>query len=210
MADYSEDDEWAIDPEHSEVSTADADGLDLDPDSVALTEREIQAVELRKAGYTFHEIAQAVGLEHRSSAMKMVRRALNRWGVERVDELRLLELSRLDTITRRLWPQVLGRPEQRDDAGNVIREATPPSQDAIRTYLRISERRAKLLGLDSPEEIMIGLQGRTDEVPVVQDYEAFVTLLDTVVEQRAAEAAGSGGPAHDHPVLPAPSDDKAD
>lgn len=57
---------------------------------------------------------------------------------EPADDLRRLELSRLDEALRAIWPKV--------KKGDLF---------AIDRYLKISERRAKLVGLDSKTEIQL-------------------------------------------------------
>jgi hypothetical protein len=63
-------------------------------------------------------------------------RALQAVMVPTVDAARKEELERLDTIIAVQWPQV--------EAGD---------EKATNIYLKVSERRAKLLGLDKPIEI---------------------------------------------------------
>ncbi len=100
----------------------------------AVTKRQ-QALELRKKCYTYQEIADALGCS-RSGAYKYVSKALAEL-TEKVrnsaDELRELENTRLDE----LWTKAYDRVQDGD-------------LTAINTCIKISERRAKLNGLDSP------------------------------------------------------------
>ena len=161
------------------------------PQDVELTEREIQAVELRKAGYTYQEIAQALGWEHKSSALRAVRRALARWGTESVHELRVLELSRLDTITQKLWPKIVGRPPRDGDPGES------PSIDAMMAYLKVSARRARLVGLDSSDEIDIFIhtdgQAAAASERVVHDIERFSAIVESIARESEASRADEPG-----------------
>ena len=160
------------------------------PEDVHLTEREIQAVELRKAGYTYQEVADALGWEHKSSAMRAVRRALARWGTESVHELRILELSRLDTITKKLWPRIVGRPPRGDDPGQ------PPDVDAMMAYLKVSARRARLVGLDASDEIDLFIHTDGDQQltaaseRVVHDIERFSAIVESIARESEQEAVG--------------------
>lgn len=100
---------------------------------VKASERARQALELRKAGLPYAEIASRLGWRTPSGAHAAVMRALDRAMREPAEELRKIELARLDSLHQAIWPTAL-----RGDLGAIDRE------------LRISERRAKLLGLDAP------------------------------------------------------------
>lgn len=135
-----------------------------------VAERRNQAIELRKQGRTFDEIAKALGYKTRSAAAQDVQRAM-RQAVqqtnEAANELRQLELDRLDHLWREAWdvmqrPHLLvqgGKPvvvEVEDDDGTVktIRlQDDSPKLAAIQQLLRISERRARLLGIDQQVHI---------------------------------------------------------
>lgn len=96
-------------------------------------ERERQAFALRKAGATYDEIARQLGVS-RQAAHKSVRRVLLRLIADRnVDATDVLdlELARLDELLKAVWK----RAREGDDA-------------AIDRALKISHRRAQLLGLD--------------------------------------------------------------
>lgn len=98
-------------------------------------ERELRALELRKAGASYAQIAEVLGIS-RSAAHKAVARALDKVIAEvreNADRLRALELERLDHLSRELWRQAL--------KGHL---------GAIDRLLKVMERRAKLLGLDAP------------------------------------------------------------
>lgn len=191
MADLDPD-EVAAHMEDARVETAesDSDGVQrmLMPHQVDLTMSEIRSVELRKAGASFQEIADALGWDHRSSALRAVRRALQKWGIERLDELRQLEMARLDTITQKLWPSILG---ERDDDGGWVRE---PDKDAMRLYLQVSQRRSALLGLDAPHQLEIGPAAEGDgEVQSVQDLDVVRGLLEEMGnDQPPADSGGDG------------------
>lgn len=111
-------------------------------------ERELKALEMRKAGATFEQIGNALGITPQG-AHRAVKRALRRIiekSDEAAEEIRRLELERLDAMLLALWPQA-----KRGNLGAVDR------------ILRIMERRAKLLGLDAPKAVDI----TTDGGPIV-------------------------------------------
>ncbi len=99
-------------------------------------ERQVQAVKMRTAGMEFHEIADALGYKTPGGAFKAVKTALMKTIREPAEELRTLEVLRLDDMLKELWPH----------------RHKPQYTDRI---LRIMERRAKLLGLDMPDNLNI-------------------------------------------------------
>lgn len=110
-------------------------------------ERELQALELRKAGFTFDRIGQQLGITTQG-AHQAIKRALARIAAktdEAADDVRRLELERLDGMLPVMWTQ-----------------AKQGNQGAVDRVLRIMERRARLLGLDAPAEVKIG--GRITQV----------------------------------------------
>lgn len=98
-------------------------------------DRRRQALELRKAGVDFRSIAERLGYEGPSGAHKAVVTALKEITKQPAEEVRELELARLDAMLLSINTQIR--------AGNF---------GAVDRGLRIMERRAKLLGLDLQPE----------------------------------------------------------
>lgn len=96
-------------------------------------DKQQKALELRKAGVSYAAIAKQLGYRGPSGAHAAVAAALKKTLQEPADEVRTLELERLDAMLLAIWRQV--------KEGN---------HGAIDRALRILERRAKLLGLDAP------------------------------------------------------------
>ena len=107
------------------------------PARIAVNEKQARALELRKAGVGYQEIADELGYASASGAFEAVKSALDRMLREPADALREIELDRLDTMWSSVWENVL--------AGDL---------DSIGTALRITERRARLLGLDVKESAL--------------------------------------------------------
>jgi len=108
------------------------------PERVRAREREAKALELRKAGATYTQIAKQLEMTE-PGAYKVVTRVLERLArkaTESYESVLRLELERLDVAMLSIWPQVR--------AGNL---------GAIDRALKIMDRRAKYLGLDSPLQI---------------------------------------------------------
>lgn len=144
------------------------------PAQIKVNERQIRALNLRKAGATFPEIAEAEGYASPSGAYEAVKAALKKTMSEPAEELRQLELTRLDDMLASIWDAVL--------AGDT---------DSIATALRISERRARLLGLDRPDP-MVKVQ--VGSVSVGKDE--FSKMSNAELReyiQREAEENGVGG-----------------
>lgn len=99
-------------------------------------EKQRQALELRKGGVSYAAIATRLGYRGASGAWHAVRAALRKTLQEPADELRQLELERLDGMLLGIAPQV--------SRGNF---------GAIDRALKIMERRARLLGLDAPVKV---------------------------------------------------------
>ena len=96
-------------------------------------ERQMKALEMRKAGAQYRQIADALGWAGESGAYGAVRKAMEKVCAENVNELRKLENERLDQAQLAIWTEVR--------KGNI---------KAITAYLGISKRRAELNGLDAP------------------------------------------------------------
>lgn len=133
-------------------------------DAVNAHEKTLQALELRKEGYAYNVIADKLGYKSKGTAWAAVNRALKQTRQEPADEVRKLEVERLDALYKAMYPQAL--------KGN---------QGAVDRCLRIAERRAKLLGLDAPEK-----QEVATKVVIEIEREAG----DGAPEEPAPETAG--------------------
>ena len=98
--------------------------------------RQRQAVQLRVVGYTYQQIAQALGYADAAVAYNAVKTQLANERHEAVEDLREVESKRLDALTMAIWPRTLtGDPE------------------AVRACLAIAARRSRLFGLDLASEV---------------------------------------------------------
>jgi preprotein translocase subunit SecD len=128
-------------------------------DAVNALDRQLKALELRKAGVEYGEIARALGYKWKSGAFAAVKRALHEVKQEPCLELIKLEVERLDKMQVALWAKA-----QHGDYGAVDR------------IIRIMERRARLLGLDAPEKqevatrVILEIEREADrEVPIERE-----------------------------------------
>ncbi|WP_098892259.1 hypothetical protein [Streptomyces sp. or3] len=137
--------------------------------SLTTAERDARAAELRSKGWTYRRIAAELGWKQGADAYNAVQRVLKETVREAGEEVRALELERLDgelarlaDVEREVWA-VLKRKHVTVSNGQVIRvdgepllDDAPVLQAADRLVkiedarLKNSERRAKLLGLDAP------------------------------------------------------------
>ncbi|MFD6035735.1 hypothetical protein ACFWHF_14510 [Streptomyces griseoincarnatus] len=112
---------------------------------------------------SYRRIGEALGIAP-STAFEAVQRALKEIVQEPAEEVRRLELERLDGM----YEHVLGVLERQHvtvSQGRVVRLQNPdtgqeepipddgPILAAVTTLLKIQERRAKYLGLDSPSRV---------------------------------------------------------
>ena len=110
-----------------------ARGTKTSPKRIEAVERAAEAVRLRVQGFTFTEIAKRAGFRSKQAAFDAVRRALSSTLREPSDELRELDLRRLDELFLGQWPA-----------------AQSGDPDAVDCCLRILSKRWRLLGLDVP------------------------------------------------------------
>lgn len=108
------------------------------PLKINAREHEEKALALRRAGTSYQQIGEALGITP-SGAYRSVARVLARLrktSDETAEEIRQQELMRLDEMQFALYPTA-----RRGDV------------KAVETILKIQARRAKLLGLDAPEKL---------------------------------------------------------
>lgn len=110
-------------------------------------ERAIQALELRKAGASFSQIASQLDYADESGARKAVQTLMNKREYEAVDEARKLEIERLDKM-------LLG-----NGKNGVYNQAINGHLGAVDRVIKISDQRAKLLGLYAPAKQDLNVSG---------------------------------------------------
>jgi hypothetical protein len=108
--------------------------MDSQTQRVKAHDRHLRALEMRKAGASYRQIAANLGYAQAQGAHKAVRFALRATLKEPAEELRHLEELRLDTALLAIWRSV--------QAGDL---------QAVDRLLGISKRRAELLGLAGPK-----------------------------------------------------------
>lgn len=140
-----------------------------DPEVV---EKERKVLELRRAGYTFDDIARSVGYASPSGAFYALSRALTRTLQQPADELRKMESDRLDRLQMAVWARALqGDPK------------------AVDTVLKIMDRRSRLLGLDAPTKMQVEATNYDGST-----IDAEVAKLRLILESHSGEPGALGGP----------------
>lgn len=122
------------------------------PAEMLKLEREAMVMDLRKRGYDYHQIAKKVGVgaqrcrEIAREVMARMRDDLR----ESAEEMRHLELERLDIATKVVMDELVPEPYL-DGKGNLVQRA--PDIEAVPHLIRIQERRTKLVGLDAAQKV---------------------------------------------------------
>ncbi|MDD2556630.1 MAG: hypothetical protein PHN17_09910 [Syntrophaceticus sp.] len=107
-------------------------------------------MDLRKKGLTYKQIGSELKCSEQR-AWKIVSTELKKIHLkisEDAEEVKTLELQRLDTLYEAVIQKAISIPEDGEDVKEV-------NLYAIDRCLRIMERRAKLLGLDSPDKVEV-------------------------------------------------------
>jgi DNA-directed RNA polymerase specialized sigma24 family protein len=115
------------------------------------SDREAQILELRLRKISFEKIGQTVGLT-KSATYKAYRRALHRVPVRYAKDIIVEELESLNRFESRLWREM-------EKAGVDVRNVC----NLISQALRVQQRRAKLLGLDAPQQIDVSVLKQASE-----------------------------------------------
>lgn len=136
-------------------------------------EKQRKALELRKAGASYDQIADQLKLGNRSVAFQLVKAGIKAIVKEPAESVLHLELARLDAMLLGCWTKAkLGDPQ------------------AIDRVLRIQDRRASYLGLDAPKRAEVT---GADGAPLVGQAtpEAAAALVRQMFGEQAAPAAAS-------------------
>jgi len=116
-----------------------------DKHAVEILERQYQALDLRRRGLSYRAIGLKLGVSHvqiRTDVERVLRQLADE-NKDKADEIRQLELERLDAVYESLDSWV--------SSGNPA---------AANAYLKAMERRAKLQGLDAPVHVILDVDPR--------------------------------------------------
>lgn len=125
--------------------------------SAATALRDVEALKLRLRGLSFRDIAARLDVSV-ATAYEAVNRALAAQREEPAEQVRALEVERLDAMYAKVM-QVLEREHVTVSQGRVVYADGEPVPDdapvlaAVDRLLKIQARRAALLGLDMPTKV---------------------------------------------------------
>lgn len=122
--------------------------------------RDAEAARLRTRGMSYRQIAEQLGYADESNVARAVRKVLLETVQEAGDELRAVEVARLDAMLRVAWEVMEtqhvtvqhGKVVVDLDTGEPLRDHGP-TLAAIDRVLKIAGQRAELLGLNAPKKI---------------------------------------------------------
>lgn len=144
------------------------------PRRVNAQARAYQAMKLRRDGLTYQQIADKLGYKAANGAYSAVRRVLDKIDGETKEiarDIRMMEFSRLDCAHEAIFPKV--------QDGNL---------EAIKTMLKLMERRSKLMGLDAPARSEVS---GPDGGPI-ERRTTTVTQLDRDIEELTQQLVAQG------------------
>lgn len=162
-----------------------------------VAERRAQILRLRIAAVPVPQIAERYGISE-ATVRSDISRALATRSKELIsaaDELRALELEKLEAMERAAWAVVHRQHPHVTPSGVIVRHPETgeiltdagPVLSAIDRLLKIQERRAKLLGLDSVTKTEVAVTTPPEDV-------------DAEIARLFAElVAGHQGPPPGHP-----------
>lgn len=142
--------------------------------------REREALELRKAGASYDQIGQKLDVS-RDTARAIVMKAMQSIKSEceeSAEEIRDLELARIDSMLLGLWEKA-----RRGDVAAVDR------------VLRLQDRRAKLMGLDATPA-----QPAQASLPAGEVFQTFTQLAAALIDKESSRV--------ETVVIPPPRDEK--
>lgn len=139
------------------------------PEVIARAERDQRAVDMRRAGVSWDAIARALGYSSSGRAHSAFLSYMSSYPRESIDDARQVELDRLDQLQAAIWQQCLA-------------SGSTNQHWAIDRMLKISDQRARLLGLNAPvrQEVSVITESTVDRA--ISDLQA----------QLEAQAAAAG------------------
>ncbi len=141
------------------------------PRRILAVQKQEKALRMRQAGLTFAEIGRQLGYADRQGAEKAVAAALQKTIAQPAEDLRQLDITRLDALLHGAWD-----------------EAVDGDPRAIDSCLKVLERRAKLLGLDKAVEVHVQVQAKP--IAELSDEELAQTYAHLVTEGYTCERCG--------------------
>ena len=139
--------------------------------AMSARDKQLKALEMRRAGHDYRTIATDCGYSNPGNAYRAVTAALRETLQEPADEVRRLEVERIDRLCVPFWPHA--------ELGDY---------DALAALLKLMKRRADLLGLDAPKRL------QTEDVgPQSSEVEERIVLTRTQAQEAVSALEEAGG-----------------
>lgn len=143
--------------------------------------KQALAMRLRIKGYDYSEIARKMGITSENGsqlAYQLVMAGIKAVRHETAEQMREVEITRLDALNSIAWAAI----QKASKRGDVKAVST-----AVNSLVRLSDRRAKLMGLDAPVKYdLLMSEARKMAASLEMPENEFMALC----EQTAAEAWG--------------------
>lgn len=139
----------------------------VESNRAAVAEQQVRCYELRLTGMSIVAISKATGIA-RSTVHDRIQSEISARVLPLADEVRKMELDRLDRWLAKLDAQIA---KDQSVARNV------------EVAVRVSERRAKLLGLDAPERVEATITEVTQEDIALAELVAEAQMQAATAEQ---------------------------
>ncbi len=154
-------------------------------EAIATAERHAVWLEMRKKGFTYRAIAAETGAST-NAVFEAVHAALRAIRDEPAEELRQLELERLDALLRSVWDQAIGElGEQEGDTPEMLEARVGRHLDSLEAARKVLADRRKVLGLDAPTKLEVS-------PPREQTVDRVRALLMQPTEEMGALLAETG------------------
>lgn len=141
-----------------------------DSEAATRINKKLRALEMRRQGRSIPDIARTLELAYRT-AQAYIEEALKECVTREVDLLRQLECQRLDEYLEKLKPRI--------DRGD---------EKAVNAALRVSEQRARLLGLNAPIRVEGTFHEETEQDRELQEMIREAQARNAVEKDRIAAA----------------------
>ncbi len=147
--------------------------------------RDADAAKLRVRAWSYQDIADELGFASPGAAHDAVRRSLAESVRQPTEQARDIAAGHLDQLALEAWRLVRTRHltvsagRVVEHQGNTVADAKPVVE-ALSLLVRIEERRAKLLGLDAPRQVVTNV--------ITED------VVDAAIAELEAELAERGDP----------------
>lgn len=157
----------------------------ITPNRILAVEKQRRAMNLRRAGMTWADIAEEVGYSSAAGACRAVRSAIHHTIQETGDEFKTLQLERLNHMLLVLWPKV--------NAGD---------ERAISVAIGVMDKMDRIKGTEHPSQIehhhqhdgaVLVIEGNTDD---------YIAGMEAMARQVGLEALPAGPPVPEGPEAP--------